>query len=322
MNSIIQARTIVSLGMLLCMSVACGQTGSTPDASRMNYLLGPGDKIIVSLRDRKEIEIRPAVIGADGTVDLQYTGKIQAAGLSTEQMAREVESKLLRIIQAPKVTVEVSEYGSQPVSILGAVNRPGVQQLKGGRSLIEVLSMAEGLKPEAGNVIKITRLKSSGAIPLKNVEVDATGQFTTAEVSAKGLMDASMPEANIQIRPHDVITVPRAQLVYVLGKVHKSGGFPLAERESITVLQAISLAEGIEPGAQPQNARILRSSGPGSTPVELPVDVKKMLAKAGPDQPLLPNDILFIPSSTTKTVGLRILETGLQMATGVAVLLK
>ena len=53
--------------------------------------------------------------------------------------------------------------------------------------------------------------------------------------------------------------------------------------------------------------------------MELPIDVKKMLANALPDQPLLPNDILFIPNSATKTVGLRVLETGLQMATGIVI---
>ncbi len=288
-------------------------------ASAGNYLLGPGDQVSVSLRDRKEIEIRPAFIDLDGAIDFQYAGRIRAEGLTTEQLAREIEAKLTSIVQSPKVTVEVSEYGSQPVSVLGAVNRPGVHQLRGSKNLVEVLSMAEGLKTEAGNVIKITRPKSSGPIPLTNVKEDPTGQFTTAEVSAKGLMDASAPEANIPIRPHDVITVPRAQLVYVLGNVRRPGGFPLTERESITVLQALSMAEGVAPGAVTQSARILRASGSSAPRVEVAIDVKKMLANAAPDQPLLPNDILFIPNSATRAVGIRILETGLQMATGVVI---
>jgi polysaccharide export outer membrane protein len=222
-------------------------------------------------------------------------------------------------VRNPKVTVEVSEYGSQPVSVLGAVNRPGVHQLRGRKNLMEVLSMAEGLKTEAGNVIKITRPKSSGPIPLPGAVTDAAGEFTTAEVSAKSLMDASVPEANILIRPHDVITVPRAQLIYVLGSVRKPGGFPLAERESITVLQALSLAEGADTGSKTQNARILRAAGTSAQAAELPIDVKKILAGQAPDQPLRPNDILFIPNNAPRTVGIKILETGLQMATGVVV---
>jgi polysaccharide export outer membrane protein len=215
--------------------------------------------------------------------------------------------------------VEVSEYGSQPVSVLGAVNRPGVHQLRGSKSLVEVLSLAEGLTNEAGNEIKITRPKSSGPIPLANAKEDATGEFMTAEVKVKGLMDATLPEANIQIRPHDVITVPRAELVYVLGKVKRPGGFPLAERESISVLQALAMAEGVEPGALTQGAKILRASAGSTAPVEIPIDIRKMLANAAPDQPLRPNDVLFVPSSAMKTIGVKILETGLQMATGVVV---
>jgi polysaccharide export outer membrane protein len=282
-------------------------------------LVGPGDQITVSLRDRKEIEIKPAFVRLDGTLELPYAGSMRAQGLSTEQLAREIEAKLTSIVRDPKVTVEVSEYASQPVSVLGAVNRPGVHQLRGHKTLVEVLSMAEGLKSEAGNVIKITRPKASGPIPLTNAKEDATGQFTTAEVSAKGLLEASVPEANIAIRPHDVITVPRAELIYVLGNVRKPGGFPLAERESITVLQAIAMAEGVLPGAVTQSARILRASRSSGPPVEVAIDVKRMLASTAPDQPLLPNDILFIPNSATRSMGMRILEAGLQMATGVVI---
>jgi polysaccharide export outer membrane protein len=154
---------------------------------------------------------------------------------------------------------------------------------------------------------------------LPDAKEDATGQFMTAEVKVKGLMDATLPEANIQIRAHDVITVPRAELVYVLGKVKRPGGFPLAERESISVLQALAMAEGVEPGALTQGAKILRASAGSTAPVEIPIDVRKMLANAAPDQPLRPNDVLFVPSSAMKTVGVKILETGLQMATGVVI---
>lgn len=283
------------------------------------YLLGPGDQITVSVRDRKEIDIKPATVDTDGAVEIAYAGRLPAEGLSTEQLARAIETRLTSIVQNPQVTVQVTQYGSQPVSILGAVNRPGVHQLQGSKTLVEVLSLAEGLKNEAGNVINITRPKSSGPIPLPNAKQDPSGEFYTAEVSIKGLMDASAPESNIPIRPHDIITVPRADLVYVLGDVHRPGGFPLTERESITVLQALAMAEGIAPGASTQNARIIRRSGSSSNPVEVPVDVKKMVAGALPDQALLPNDILFIPNSTSKTVGARLLEATVQMATGVVI---
>jgi polysaccharide export outer membrane protein len=312
-------RVVVVLILLAFHGLAPAQAPSAPPGTVTEYLLGPGDKINVSVRDRKEIEIRPALVGLDGTVELQYAGKIRASGLSTEQLARAIETKLARIVRDPNVTVEVADYGSQPVSVLGAVNRPGVHQLRGSRTLVEVLSLAEGLKSEAGNTIKITRLKSSGPIPLKNTKEDATGQFTIAEINAKNLLDGTTPEANIAIRPHDVVTVPRAELIYVVGSVRKPGGFPLAERDSMTVLQAISMAGGVETGAATKNARILRSSGPLASRVEVNINVKKMLANTAPDEPLQPNDILFIPNSATKSIGIRVLESGLQMAAGIAI---
>ncbi len=282
------------------------------------YLLGPGDRVNVNVRDLKEIEIRPGLVELDGTIELQHAGRLQAEGLTTLELAREIEKNLSRIVREPRVTVEVTEYGSQPVSILGAVNKPGVHQLKGGKNLVEVLALAEGLKPEAGNVIKITRSKAAGRIPLANAKEDSTGQFTTAEVGVKSLLEATSPEENIAIRPRDIISIPRASVIYIMGSVRKPGGFPLAEKESISVLQAIALAEGMVPTAAPQNARILRASANGPA-TEVQVDVRMILQNKQPDQPLRPNDVLVIPNSAAKNAGMRALEVAIQMATGIVI---
>jgi polysaccharide biosynthesis/export protein len=289
------------------------------EGSRASYLLGPGDRISVSVGDLKEIEIKPASVELDGTVDLQYAGRLQASGLTCSQLSLEVERRLLAIVREPKVRMEVIEYGSQPVSILGSVNKPGVHQLKGPKSLVEVLAMAEGLKLEAGNLVKITRTKASGPVPLPGARVDSSGDFATGEVGVKALLEARTPELNIQIRPHDIISVPRADLIYVLGNVRKPGGFALAERESMTILQALSLAEGVDPLGAPQSARIIRAAGSGAPSTEVAVDVKKILSGKMADQALRPNDILFVPNSRSRSVGLRALEAGIQMGTGIAI---
>jgi polysaccharide biosynthesis/export protein len=289
------------------------------ESSRVSYLLGPGDRISVSVGDLKEIEIKPASVELDGTVDFQYAGRLQASGLTCGQLSLEVERRLLAIVREPTVRMEVIEYGSQPVSILGSVNKPGVHQLKGPKNLVEVLAMAEGLKLEAGNLVKITRTKAAGPIPLPGAKVDSSGDFTTGEASVKALLEARSPELNIQIRPHDVISVPRADLIYVLGNVRKPGGFPLAERESMTILQALSLAEGVDALGAPQSARIIRTAASGMPSTEVAVDVKKILSGKMADQALHPNDILFVPNSRSRSVGLRALEAGIQMGTGIAI---
>lgn len=295
----------------------------TPLAAQLsapaNYQLGPGDKIAVHLRDLKEIEIKPAVVQMDGTIDLQHAGVMEVRNWNTAQLARAIEGRLKSIVRDPKVSIEVLEFGSQPVSVLGAVNKPGVHQLRGGKNLVEVLSLAEGMKPEAGNSIRITRPKASGALPLPNTKTDASGEFTVAEVGVKALLEGKSPEANIRVLPHDVISVPRADLIYILGNVRKPGGFPLAERESISILQAIALAEGLQPASAPQSARILRK-GDGSGPaVEVAVNVKAILASKAPDERLQPNDILYIPNSSSKSFGFKALDAGIQMTTGLVI---
>jgi polysaccharide biosynthesis/export protein len=295
--------------------------GADTAAAAGNYLLGAGDRVAVHLRDLKEIEIKPALVQLDGTIDLQHAGVVRAQDLTAAELAREIERRLQSIVLNPKVSVEVIEFGSQPVSVLGAVNKPGVHQLRGRKNLVEVLALAEGMKAEAGNVIKITRPKSSGEIPIPGAKPDASGEYTTAEIGMKSLLDAKTPELNIRIRANDTISVPRAEMVYVLGNVRKPGGFPLAEREALTILQAMALAEGLQPSSAPQAARILRPTGTADQwqAREVRVDVKAILANKAPDQKLEPNDILYIPSSAAKSIGLRALDAGIQIGTGVVI---
>src|SRR5258708_12842917 len=90
-------------------------------------------------------------------------------------------------------------------------------------------------------------------------------------------MEAKNPEENIQIFPHDVISVPKAEMVYVIGEVKRSGGFVLGEHQSISVLQALSLAEGLNGTADARHARILRLKRDADQREELSVDVKDVL---------------------------------------------
>ena len=189
------------------------------------------------------------------------------AGLSVEQLEAALTARLKEYLQDPVVTVSVSEFRSQPVSVLGAVNNPGVHQIRGRKTLFEVISEAGGLKNEAGNAIKITRRKEFGPIPLAGAAADPSGEFTVAEISVKSVMEARNPQENIQVQPNDVISVPRAELVYVIGAVKRAGGFVLSEREQISVLQALSMAEGLDRVASAPNARILRAAG-GGVPVQ------------------------------------------------------
>jgi polysaccharide biosynthesis/export protein len=303
----------------LCLGLLIGAQASAQEpAQSPTYTLGPDDQVAIHVLDAEEISENPFRIDMRGNINVPLAGRVHASGLSVEQLEATLTARLKDYLQEPVVTVSVSEFRSHPVSVLGAVNNPGVHQIRGRKTLFEVISEAGGLKNEAGNAIKITRRKEYGPIPLAGATPDPSGEFSVAEISVKSVMEARNPKENIQVEPNDVISVPRAELVYVIGAVKRAGGFVLSEREQISVLQALSMAEGLDRVAAASNARILRAAG-GVNRTEIPVDVRQILTGKTRDVPMQANDILFIPTSAAKSAGLRGLEAIIQLGTGVAI---
>jgi len=311
-----------------CWLVAAGGASAQQDAGAANipvsaekisaYVLGPDDEITVRAFDVDEIDGKTARVDRSGNVGLPLVGNVKAGGLSVSQFEAELTKDLAKYVREPRVSVTVSEYKSQPVSVLGALNTPGIYNLTGPTTLEQVLSRAGGLRNDAGNTVNITRQSAWGPIPLSSAKTDPSGDFSTASVSVKSLMDASDPRNNILVEPTDVISVPRADLVYVVGSVNKPGGFVLNERASMSVLQAVSLAEGLQKTSSPKAAKIVRTGLTGSKE-EIPVNLSKILSGTAPDVPLLANDILFVPNSAAKSVSYRMLEAMIQTGTGVAI---
>lgn len=308
---------------------AVGQVRSAPgsdaqkpkcdDRVRSTYLLGPDDQVEISAPELSESGNKPVRIDGEGNVQVPLVGHVHVAGLTAQQAEQELNKVLKTYIRDPQVVVNVSEVRSQPVSVLGAVNTPGVHQVQGHKTLLEMLASAGGIRPDAGYSVRITRQLDWGCIPLSGASLDPSGQFSVAEVNLQKIMEAKDPAENIQILPHDVISVPKAEMVYVIGEVRRSGGFVLGEHQSISVLQALSLAEGLNGAADTAHARILRLKKDADQREELPVDVKSVLKGKKPDVPLQGDDILFIPGSTGKKAALRALEATIQTGTGLAI---
>jgi polysaccharide export outer membrane protein len=289
------------------------------DQVRSTYLLGPDDSLDISGPELTELASKPVRINSDGDIQVPPAGRVHVAGLTVQQAEQELNKVLSKYIRQPQVAVTITELRSQPVSVLGAVNTPGVHQVQGHKTLLEMLSSAGGIRQDAGYSVRITRQLDWGCIPLPGAALDPSGKFSVAEVNLKKIMEAKNPEENIQIFPHDVISVPKAEMVYVIGDVKRSGGFVLGEHQSISVLQALSLAEGLSTGADTRHAKILRLKRDADQREELAVDVKDVLNGKKPDVPLLGDDILFIPGSTGKKAALRTLEAAIQAGTGAAI---
>ncbi len=308
---------------------AAGQVASPPEPDqpkpkcdnqiRSTYLLGPDDQLEISEPELTELANKPVRVDGDGNIEVQLAGRLHVSGLTALQTEQELNKLLSTYIRHPQVVVSVAEVRSQPVSVLGAVNTPGVHQVQGHMTLLEMLAMAGGIRQDAGYGIRITRQLEWGCIPLPNAQVDASGGFTVAELNLKKIMEARNPEENIQIFPHDVISVPKGEMVYVIGDVKHSGGFVLSERESMSVLQALSLAEGLNGTADARHARILRLNHDAEQREDLPVDVKDVLSGKKPDVALRGDDILFVPGSTGKKASLRAIEAAIQTGTGLVI---
>jgi polysaccharide export outer membrane protein len=294
----------------------------TAEPSVRGYVLAPDDAITVHVADVGELDskaIGVVRIDHDGKIRIPLAGRMKAAGLTVEGLEKEIAAHLSNLMNDPQVSVAVAEYRSHPVSVLGSVRSPGVYQVSGRKTLFEVLSLAGGLNPEASNKINLTRQVAAGPLPLPHATKDKTGEYYIGELNVRSVMEAKNPEENIDVLSNDVITVPKAELVYVVGAVKHPGGFPLTEKEQISVLQAVSLAEGLDRVAGAKHARILRQFTPGAERAELNVNVGEILDGRAKDVSLQANDILFIPTSVAKSVSIRALEAAIQAGTGIAV---
>ncbi len=283
------------------------------------YVLGAQDVLSIRVVDMEEFNDSVYPLDLSGFVTLPRLGRVQAAGLTVEQLQAELVSKLKDYLQEPVVTITITEFHSQPVSILGAVENPGVHQIRGNKTLYEVISEAGGLKDDAGNKITITRQLTNGPLPLSSAHSDESGRFSIAELNIRSVMSAHNPQDNIAVKPNDIITVPKADLIYVIGAVKRPGGFPLQERANMTVLEALSLSQGLDHAAKANKSKIIRTDEVTQAKVEIPIDVQSILNGKGTDTALLSNDILFVPTSAAKQASLRALEALVQAGTGIAI---
>lgn len=294
-----------------------------------DYRIGPNDELTINVLEAPDLS-NAYRVAADGNISIPLLGTIKAAGLTPRELELVLQALLRRTyMKNPQVSVTVVEMQSHSVSVLGAVKNPGVFQIRGSRTLLEMLSMAGGLAPNAGDAVlvmheagaefarndhpQIPELKAAKVQGKESVQKtmspsEKMGSEGTVEVSLKQLLDTGDPRYNVVIHPGDIVKVKAAGIVYVVGDVNQPGGFPVQDNEHITVLQAIALGKGMAPTAAKDRATIIRIAQNGQQ-IELPVKLKKILSGESPDIPLRPKDVLFVPRSGVKSTGRAVLDT-------------
>jgi len=282
------------------------------------YVLETGDQISVQVQGVDEFANGKTVrLDDSGFVILPLVGRTEAAGLSEPELASSLTQKLAKYVVNPQVTVTITERRTQPVTVSGAVKSPGVLNIPPGKTLFEVLAMAGGILPDAGYRVHLTRRASMGEIPVAGAARDAAGQYFAADIPLKGLEEGSSAD-NIPVLPNDFIAVPRAELIYVIGDVKRTGAFALPEGQAVSVLQAIAMAEGTLKTAAPSKATIKRVSGEDAR-VNIPVDLDKIMKEKAPDVPMQAKDILVVPGSASHSALEQTISTILTIGTGVVI---
>ncbi len=272
------------------------------DLTDADIRINPGDLIEVSVYGAPDFD-KQVRVSSSGDIMLPMMGAIKVAGMSIRDAQKVVAKKLSDggYFNDPNVSILEREYSTQGISVLGEVQRPGIYPMMGERTLFDAISAAGGTTPKAGNTATITHRGNSLAPETVKLEYDASHSV----------------KSNVRVQPGDTIVVGKAGIVYVVGDVHQPSGIVM-ENSRITVLQAIAMAQGTNPTASLNKAKLIRKDANGA-PVETPIELKKILSAKAPDLQLQPEDILFVPSSTAKSAGRRGLEAIVQAATGIAI---
>ena len=209
-------------------------------------VLTPQDSISIKVVNQPDMDTTTRV-ETDGTISFPYVGRIRAAGLSEDQLARAIERQLAarQIVTEPHVLVEISSFGTQ-ASVQGQVGVPGVYTLDRPTNLTQLLSRAGGLRDSALN----------GTVSVRR-------GATIRKFEAKDVQAARGPGADFRIANNDEIFVDLAPFYYLYGYVGHTGEFPLLR--PLTVQQAISIGGGLQVLGSEWRIRIKRMSGNGQT---------------------------------------------------------
>ena len=267
---------------------------------------------------------REVRVSETGYVSLPLVpSKIHAEGLTPYQL----QDKLAEILQSnglvstPQVTVSMKEQHSEPITMIGEVKSPMVIQATRQLTLLQALSQAGGISEAAGNNVIITRQEHPDPASADSAVVSAATAPQTFTISLSDVLESGDPRFNIPLVGGDVVSVPRAGIIYVVGAINHPGGFVLHDdRDRMTALKMLSLAGGTTPTAKTKNAVILRKNLDSGKRDEVPIDLSKVMKLQSTDVQLAPNDILFIPDSSGKRALHRAGDVAVGLTTGLALL--
>ncbi|MBA4373828.1 MAG: periplasmic polysaccharide biosynthesis/export protein [Thermodesulfovibrio sp.] len=241
-----------------------------------DYLIGEGDLLKITVYDNPDLTSEPRV-GGDGRITFPLIGEVTVTGLSSAEVQKKIAGLLSNgFIKKPQVSVFITEYKSKKVTTLGEFTKPGLIELRGNATLMEVISNAGGITANGAETLVIQRkiLKPEGG----------RGDDVTLTVDLVKLLEKGDIAANIMVLDGDSIYVPRAAFVYVTGEVKTPGAYKITK--GLTVLRSITLAGGFTQKAWKGRTNIIRKSEKGESEIS-----------AKMEDLVMPDDVIVVPES-------------------------
>ena len=243
------------------------------------YLIGPGDGVKVDIFGRPEVSGQH-VVGPDGKITMPLMGVVAILDLTREQAQTEIDRRMRTYFARPFVTVSVTDYASNTITVLGRVERAGALKFPQPPTLVDVLA-------------------SSGAMPILDKQATLTrvaiirGRDRIMWVDAKALLNGDL-RYNIRLKKNDVVFIPDSSdtSVYVLGQVPRPGSYRLTPRMS--VLDALAQAGGPNNDAAPEQIALYRAGTQELVMIPLANIIDPSRAQ---NYALEDGDVIYVPSS-------------------------
>ena len=261
---------------------AAGPVGA-PEASP-DYPVGPKDLLEIRVLEVPELNVERRVTDS-GTIDLPMLGDFAVTGMSASQLRDRLQKMLTtKYVNRANVSVVVKEFANKPLSVLGAVQKPGPLNISGNWTLLQAISAAGGLTERAGKTIYVLRRAPNGL-------------SDTLEVSVDELLHGASSQWDLPLQSGDIVNVEakRVVRVFCIGAVRSPGALELDGDDRLTLLSVIAKAGGLTDKAS-SKIRVKRR-GPDGKDSELVVNYNRVVAGKDPDLPLRGDDIVIVKES-------------------------
>jgi polysaccharide biosynthesis/export protein len=267
----------------LAVVLACAVSSSLT-AQVGEYRLGSRDLLEIKVLEIPDLNVERRV-NDSGAIDLPLIGQFSVTGKTATEVRAQLEELLrARYVNRANVSVIVKEHANKPISVLGAVSRPGSLNISGRYTLLEVIAAAGGLDQTAGKRIFVIRHADNGLTD-------------TLEIRREDLLQSSSTLWNVPIFPSDVVNVPAKSTVTVfcLGEVNTPGALQFDNDDRLTLLSVIAKAGGLTDRAS-KNVLIKRK-GPDGKDAETRVNYRAIISGKEADPILKADDIVIVQES-------------------------